>query len=190
LKIRNDKITIRNMQHRPSDYELLSKWLTDEEVLEFYEGRDNPFPADRIMKHYSLPALARENVVPCIIIYEDNEIGYIQFYPLSEIHKPIFQIEDTEGIFGIDLFIGETRYWNKNIGTKVLRTMLEYLFARERAKKIIIDPHTWNERAIRCYEKAGFRKIKILKEHELHEGVKRDALLMEITRDEFFNPQP
>jgi aminoglycoside 6'-N-acetyltransferase len=36
----------------------------------------------------------------------------------------------------------------------------------------------WNRRAARCYEKAGFRKVRILPKHELHECVWRDSWLM------------
>ena len=35
------------------------------------------------------------------------------------------------------------------------------------------------KRALKCYQKAGFRIIKILPEHELHEGKMRDCYLME-----------
>ena len=38
------------------------------------------------------------------------------------------------------------------------------------AEAIAMDPKVNNERAIKCYEKSGFKKVKILKEHELHEG--------------------
>ena len=44
---------------------------------------------------------------------------------------------------------------------------------------MILDPHQDNVRAIKCYQKAGFRIIKSLPEHELHEGKMRDCYLME-----------
>ena len=37
------------------------------------------------------------------------------------------------------------------------------------AEAIAMDPKVNNERAIKCYEKVDL-KVKILKEHELHEG--------------------
>ena len=41
------------------------------------------------------------------------------------------------------------------------------------------DPQAWNERAIRCYEKCGFKKVKLLPKHELHEGEYRDCWQIE-----------
>src|SRR5262249_7116180 len=42
------------------------------------------------------------------------------------------------------------------------------------AARIVVDPRTENSRAIRCYETSGFRKLRILPQHEMHEGHPRD----------------
>ena len=47
------------------------------------------------------------------------------------------------------------------------------------AAAVILDPHANNPRALRCYEACGFRKVKFLPQHELHEGVWEDCWLME-----------
>ena len=49
-------------------------------------------------------------------------------------------------------------------------------------RNVVIDPRVENVRAVRCYEKAGFAKVKVLMEHEMHEGAKRDSWLMEVRR--------
>ena len=47
------------------------------------------------------------------------------------------------------------------------------------AEILLLDPHQKNARAIRAYEKAGFRIVKALPEHERFEGKKEDCWLME-----------
>ncbi len=42
-----------------------------------------------------------------------------------------------------------------------------------------MDPQCRNARAIACYEKCGFKKIRILPRHEMHEGEMRDCQLVE-----------
>ncbi|MBD2559275.1 MULTISPECIES: hypothetical protein [Nostoc] len=43
MLIQQDEIAIRLMQDQMPDYELMAKWLTDAQVLKFYEGRvDTP----------------------------------------------------------------------------------------------------------------------------------------------------
>ena len=79
----------------------------------------------------------------------------------------------------MDQFIGEPEYWNRGIGTSFLQTMVSYLKTRKAAETVLLDPHTNNPRAVRAYEKAGFRIIGLLPEHELHEGKNTDCWLME-----------
>ena len=79
----------------------------------------------------------------------------------------------------MDQFIGEPDYWNKGIGTKYMKMVFEFLKKARKADAVILDPHQDNKRALRMYEKAGFRIIRDLPKHELHEGKKRDCYLME-----------
>jgi len=55
-----------------------------------------------------------------------------------------------------------------------------YLFRDKGARKIVIDPQARNLRAIRCYEKCGFRKVKLLPAHELRVGKMEDCWLMDL----------
>lgn len=84
--------------------------------------------------------------------------------------------------YGIDLFIGENNYWNQGIGTKMLSAVIKYIFEQLQAVKIVIDPDVSNARAIRCYEKCGFVKVKQLTAHQLHKGQHSDCWLMAINR--------
>jgi aminoglycoside 6'-N-acetyltransferase len=58
-----------------------------------------------------------------------------------------------------------------------------YLFREKGARKVSVDHRVVNARAIQCYENCGFRKVKLLPLHELHEGAPRDCWLMEVTSE-------
>lgn len=34
------------------DVSIISKWLTDPEVLQYYEGRDNPQSVEKVLDHF------------------------------------------------------------------------------------------------------------------------------------------
>ena len=109
-------------------------------------------------------------------------IGYIQFYRVGEYWRNSYELPadyDLESMYGIDQFIGEVSSWNRGLGTRSISLLLRYLFQTKGARKVILDLLVTNLRAIRRYEQCGFRKVKILKAHEMHEGVLRDALLLE-----------
>jgi aminoglycoside 6'-N-acetyltransferase len=158
------------------DAGLLVKWLSDPQVLAFYEGRDRPHDSVLVRQHfYEL----RGGIDACIVQYEGRAIGYMQFYPIGEEERDVYGYSDeTLTIAGMDQFIGEPAYWNRGIGTQLMTAAIDYLVNGKGVNLIVMDPQTWNERAIRCYEKSGFRKKRLLEKHERHEGELRDCWLM------------
>ncbi|WP_320416922.1 GNAT family N-acetyltransferase [Paenibacillus polygoni] len=163
---------------QPEDAGLLEKWLSDPEVLEYYEGRDRPHDAELVQRHFYEND---DEVYAYIIQYKEVDIGYIQYYAVKsdEAEEMGLSILRGELVYGMDQFIGEVSFWNCGIGTKLLHLMVRYLTSECGVDRIIMDPQTWNQRAIHVYEKAGFRKVNLLPNHEWHEGTYRDCWLME-----------
>ncbi len=169
------KLLVREL--KCSDKYLLSKWLSDPEILQYYEGRDNLFDVEKVEQKFFE---AEADTTRCIIEFEEVSIGYIQFYEVDEDERRTYGYGDSsEIIYGMDQFIGESIYWNHGVGTQLVRAMVAYLIEEKGADRIVMDPQTWNERAICCYEKCGFKKVKLLPENELHEGEYRDCWLIE-----------
>lgn len=175
-----EDIVIRKLKDDYNDYELMAKWLSDEEVLKFYQGRDNPSDINQIIKKYRPRIIGESSVISCIIEYNKKSIGYIQYYPIEDEEKDEFCYDKSELIYGIDVFIGEVELQNKNIGRKAIKSLTLYIQNSMCPDRIIIDPRKDNIRAIKCYEKCGFVIKKLLSGHELHEGVYCDNYLMEI----------
>lgn len=171
-----DKLAIRRLKE--TDKVLLVKWLSNPSVLEYYEGRDKPHDLEMVNKHfYSAPD---ETVTACIVECDESPVGYIQFYPLEDNEKEEYGYTGlAETIYGTDQFIGEIDYWNRGIGTLLVRSMVAFLVNEKGADRVVMDPQAWNGRALACYEKCGFRKVKFLPEHELHEGNMQDCWLLE-----------
>lgn len=176
--LNQDALHIRMLQDSPSDIATMAKWLSDPSVLAFYDGRDNPFDENRIRESYI--SKIGTGLTPCIVEHQGKSIGYIQFYPLE---PGEYGFPPGPVIYGLDQFIGEPDYWNRGIGTHMVSMVIRYLFETAGAHRVVLDPHVENHRAIRCYEKCGFRKVELLPQHELHEGKWVDCWLMEVTPD-------
>ncbi|PAD68739.1 GNAT family N-acetyltransferase [Bacillus sp. 7586-K] len=176
MLFQNGKLLVRLLEEE--DQFLLAKWLSDPEVLKYYEGRDNPFHLEKVRNVFYDP---EDETMKCIIVFEGKEIGYIQFYQLDAEAKVEYGYLN-ENVYGIDQFIGEVAYWNKGIGTLLVTSMVTYLLEHEKASRVVMDPQGWNKRALKCYEKCGFKKGKFLPKHELHEGVYQDCWLIEYIR--------
>ncbi|WP_332307620.1 GNAT family N-acetyltransferase [Cytobacillus praedii] len=145
--------------------------------MEYYEGRDNPFDLEKVNQKF----FNRKNEVTAASLNTTKlKIGYIQYYRLGQETRHEYGYEgNRETIYGIDQFIGEPNYWNKGIGSLLVQSMVNFLIEQKQADMVVMDPQIKNERAIHCYEKCGFSKIKMLPKHELHEGEYRDCWLME-----------
>lgn len=102
---------------------------------------------------------------PFIIYLDEIPIGYIQCSDLYAYRikckdpKGVFTEEDP-GTFCIDLFVGEENYLDKGYGTKIVESFIKKIILDFNPKKILIDPTIDNKRAIRCYEKAGFKFLR------------------------------
>ena len=83
-----------------------------------------------------------------------------------------------EIVYGIDLFIGEIAVRNRGVGTQLLRTLMRALFIEYGADALLVDPKVHNARAIRCYEKCGFRRLFVAPQREEQDGFRYDSLIM------------
>ena len=171
-----EDIKIRDFQEK--DLELMLKWLTDERVLEFYGGRDRNYTFETIKEHYEEEF--QNDGFRVIVELKNQPIGYGQIYRILGDDFEEYSYSKTEKVvYAMDQFIGEPEYWGKGIGTKYIQQIGCYLKTERKAEIIILDPHKDNERAIRTYQKCGFKIIGELPQHELFEGRKVDCWLME-----------
>ncbi|GLX66221.1 GNAT family N-acetyltransferase [Paenibacillus glycanilyticus] len=173
------EISLRTLE--AEDAKRLVHWLSDPVVLAYYGGRDKPHDAAMVQEHfYQEP----DENTRCIIQSGGTDIGYLQFYEIEAEERKIYGLADEKDvkIYGMDQFIGEPSYWNKGIGSALIRETVRYLEQERGARTIVMDPQAWNSRALHVYEKAGFKKVKLLEKHEWHEGEYRDCWLIRYDR--------
>lgn len=174
--LETDRLMIRPMTD--DDFPIMLKWLTNDRVLEFYGGRDKKYTPETLREHYT--EQWADELYRVIIEYCGVPIGYAQIYKMQgELFREYHYPQTVETVYAMDQFIGEPEYWNRGIGTEYCKRVCEYLRSHKHADAVILDPRKNNPRAIRSYEKAGFKIIAELPEHELHEGKKEDCWLLE-----------
>ena len=85
----------------------------------------------------------------------------------------------------VGLGIGETEYWGKGYGTDVMSVLLRYAFTEVNLQRVTLSVFEYNARAIRSYEKAGFRHEGRLRKVLNKDGKRWDMLYMGILREEW-----
>ena len=88
---------------------------------------------------------------------------------------------------GMDIFLA-TPHHGRGLGTEAIRLLSRYLIEERGHHRLTIDPAADNVAAIRAYEKAGFRRVGIMRKYERSpDGTWHDGLLMDMLAEEL-NP--
>lgn len=72
----------------------------------------------------------------------------------------------------------------QGIGTEAIRLVLDYAFERVGLYRVQLEVFEFNPRAIRAYEKAGFRHEGRMRGALLWDGERHDTFLMGVRRDD------
>jgi aminoglycoside 6'-N-acetyltransferase len=145
------------------DLPMLGVWLERPHVAEWWDDVDDKLAEIR-------EALTDPATQPFIVELDGRPIGYIQCYDphLEEDHP---YRDQPKGTLGIDQFIGEPELVGVGHGSRLVAAFVEGLF-RQGAARVIIDPDPRNGRAIRAYQKAGFKPF------DSRTSIYGDALMM------------
>jgi RimJ/RimL family protein N-acetyltransferase len=85
--------------------------------------------------------------------------------------------------------VGDREYWGKGYGTDAVRLILQYGFIELNLRRISLGLHAYNERALKSYEKAGFKMEGRMRGEGWRDGVHYDSLWMGILREEWLAQQ-
>ncbi|HVJ48590.1 GNAT family protein [Desulfitobacterium sp.] len=84
------------------------------------------------------------------------------------------------------IVIGDKKHWGQGFGTDALETFLLYIFSQWNFHRLSLDTWDGNLRAIKAYEKLGFKLEGKLREARFVQGQYHDALIFGLLRPEFF----
>ena len=147
-------LTFRPFQ--PGDLPLLHDWLLRPHVAEWWQ----PTPTfaeleEEFAEHFS----GISGVKPYLALVDGLPIGYIQSYTAMGSGGGWWTEEQDPGVRGIDQFLANAEDLGRGLGSSMVRVFVDALFADPLVTRVQTDPDPRNARAIRAYEKAGFRAL-------------------------------
>ena len=166
------------------DGPLLARWRSDPRILEFYGGRDRPLDERSVGQHYLAPHRDPSTGRfyehrACIAETGQGPRAFVQFYRLPAAEAKLVGDPPGRRTYGLDLFIAEPNLWGRGLGTILILLVRDHLRFARAAERVVSDPRVANPRSVRAFEKAGFRKVRVLPARMVHEGVPADCWLME-----------
>lgn len=94
-------------------------------------------------------------------------------------------LDRKNGTVLVGISIGDSNNWGKGYGTDAMRVLLRFLFGELNIRKVCLEVFDFNERAIKSYEKIGFKVEGRLKEQTFRDGKYCDNILMAIFQKDF-----
>ena len=94
-------------------------------------------------------------------------------------------IDFRQGTAGFGLVIGESDARGRGAGTETTRLMLDYAFTALGLFNVMLHVYSYNQAALRAYEKAGFREFGRRSQSRLYAGRRWDEVYMECVASEF-----
>lgn len=153
----NLTITFRPL--READLPLLHDWIQRPHVAEWWGGGDASEDFEDTKAKY-LPRLQEASSVKLYIaLLSGQPIGFTQSYVALGCGDGWWKDETDPGVRGIDQFLCDGGKLGQGLGTRLVTAFVRKLFEDPCVTKVQTDPDPTNARAIRCYEKAGFRPV-------------------------------
>lgn len=148
-------------EYRQDDFPHIRKWVNDRATTEYL----SPifwFPqTEADTTDFLNRAMRAAPNAAYFVIADIKDESYIGQMDIFEINWKI-----RKGILGT--VIGSEAARGKGYGTEALKLMQDYAFGVLGLERLELDVYAQNARAVRCYEKAGFK----------HEGTRRHAAMV------------
>jgi aminoglycoside 6'-N-acetyltransferase len=168
VELHGDRVVLRPLAE--TDATRLAELGADPDVARWWPG---------LTPEHLLAKVRREGdeaeVTPYAIVAGGELAGLIQHWEETD--------EDYRHA-GIDIFLGRP-FHGAGLGTDAVRTLARHLVRDLGFHRVVIDPAAANERAVRAYEKAGFKRVGVMREYWRDpEGVWQDGVLLDLLASE------
>ncbi len=168
------RVTLRTP--RASDQAALERLRADPEI-DYFMGVDAS-TAGAMWRHVYLGEQSGSLIDLVIVGPQDQPIGLVSLWDRAIPHEAA----------ELSIWIGRG-YRNGGNGTEALRLALRYAFTELRLHKVYLRVLEYNTRAIRTYEKCGFRVEGILREEMKVGGVWHNLVYMGVLASDFQAPE-
>jgi len=163
-------------RHRAENLAVVSRWYRDPEVARLTRYQTRPMPREEVERFFQTRLLGPDSVAYAIHVrLTDRLIGLTTFSSLDPDNGSV--------LFHITL--GERDVWGQGYGTEAASLMLAHAFERLGLHRVGLSVFSFNERAIRSYEKAGFRIEGRLRDAIARDGRYWDEIQMGALRPEW-----
>lgn len=171
--LQGEKVYLRPIENE--DLDLFYKHLWNEEMRRL-TGTQAVFSRAGVQKWFENNSLDSNRIDLVICLQESGEmIGDIAMLDIDHHNR--------NAVVRIAIF--EENFCGNGYGTEAMHLLLKHGFEIENLHRIGLDVFSYNSRAIKTYEKLGFKREGVIRDELFLNGEYHDSILMGILEDEF-----
>lgn len=170
--IEGERVRLRPVVER--DLPLFAEWLSDAEVRRWLAAIDSPPTLDDEYEWWHDKRADPDNVMWAIETLDGRLVGNIEL-------RLVMKQERAE----VGVAIQDKTQWSKGFGTDAVRLVVDYAFEELNLNRVDLTTDEENLRAIRCYEKVGFVREGLLRQHRLVDGHFGNMVVMGVLREDW-----
>jgi RimJ/RimL family protein N-acetyltransferase len=167
--LEGERVRLRPVEE--SDLPHFVRWLPDPELNRWLEHMENPPTLEEEYEWWHEKRSDPDCVLWAIEGAEGRLVGTIEL-------RLTLRAERAE----LGVAIHDRTQWGKGLGTEAVRLVVDYAFEELNLNRVELTTDEENARAIRCYEKVGFEREGLLRQHRLLDGRFGNTVVMGILR--------
>jgi RimJ/RimL family protein N-acetyltransferase len=173
-QVEGNKVALR--RPRPDDLQGVTRWYRDPEIARLTRYQTRPMSQAEIERFFQVRLLAPDALAYTIVeLPQWRQIGFTTFSSLDADNGSVL----------FHITIGERDAWGRGLGTETTSLMLSHAFERLALHRVGLTVFSYNMRAIRAYEKAGFRIEGRLRDAIVRDGRYFDEIQMGVLASEW-----
>ncbi len=168
---------VRLAPFKADDAEQMSRWTEDYDYLRRMDTDwAVPDTVDQFREKDRRGSRGKNSVEFRLRTIEDDQlIGFVALHSVEWNNQACLMA----------IGIGHPDYRSKGYGTDALQLILQYAFLELNLNRVGLDVIEYNERAVRAYEKVGFKREGSMRAAVLRDNRSYDRLILGILRSEW-----
>ncbi|ASN06484.1 GNAT family N-acetyltransferase [Virgibacillus necropolis] len=139
-------------------------------------GTQAVFSRQGIQNWFDRNAIDTSRIDLIICLQENNQ-------PIGDIAMLDIDHQNQNSVVRISIF--DKEFWGNGYGTEAMSLVVEFGFDSLNLHRVGLDVFAYNERAIKAYEKLGFKREGIVRDELFYDGEFHDSILMGVLKGEF-----
>lgn len=167
------RIYLRPIENEDLDFFYTTLWAKEGRKL---TGTQTVFSRSGVQTWFENISTDNSRIDLIICLQENNQ-------PVGEMAMLDIDHQNRHAIVRISLF--DREFWGNGYGTEAMALLLNFGFEILNLHRVGLDVYSFNKRAIKSYEKLGFKREGIIRDELFYDREYHDSIIMGVLKSEF-----